>query len=137
MDQRDTDFKKYIDQERFGYSYISTINKKKWIIDGMNKTRNYLNKINDISKKYNIEIFIIFYPSALEVIDNISPKKSNHFNLLKKWSDLNKIKFIDMSNDFIKKGTIQDYLDNFIKCDVHWNVKGHKIISENILKNLP
>ena len=137
LDQKDTDFKKYIDQERFGYSYISTINKKKWIIDGMNKTRNYLNKINDISKKYNIEIFIIFYPSALEVIDNISPKKSNHFNLLKKWSDLNKIKFIDMSNDFIKKGTIQDYLDNFIKCDVHWNVKGHKIISENILKNLP
>ena len=42
----------------------------------MNKINIYLDKINELAKKHNIEINIIFYPSALEVIENISSKTS-------------------------------------------------------------
>ena len=136
LDQKDKNFKKYIDQERFGYSYISTINRKKWIIDGINKTKFYLDEINKLSKKHNIEIFIVAYPSALEVIDGISHKKSDHFILLKNWSNLNNVTLINTGEGFIKNNNVKDYLDNFIECDVHWNNNGHKIISNNILKNL-
>ena len=136
LNKKDKDFKKYIERERFAYSYDANIKKKDWVINGMNKTKIYLNKMNELAKNHNIEINIIFYPSALEVIENISSKKSEHFLLLKNWSDLNGIKFIDTSINFMKNHNIQDYLKNFIKCDVHWNVNGHKIISENVLQSL-
>ena len=42
--------------------------KKEWVVNGINKTQTYLDKINNLSKKYNFEINIVTYPSALEVI---------------------------------------------------------------------
>ena len=77
---------------------------------------------------------MVNYPSALEVIDNISSENSKHFNFLHKWSLVNNITLIDTRGYFIKENDINDYLNNFIHCDVHWNKNGHQIISESIKK---
>ena len=31
-----------------------------------------------------------------------------------------------------EKNPLNNYKNNFILCDIHWNKNGHKIISENI-----
>ncbi len=125
-------FKKYLDLNRFGYSYIDNIQNQNWVDEGINKILFYLDKIKLLSIKYKFEITIINYPSALEVIDNINSVNSKHHNFLKAWSLQNNVSFVDVRKDFIKKENINDYLNNFIACDVHWNIKGHKIISNNL-----
>ena len=131
---KDKNFKEYIDLDRFGYGYNDNLQNKDWIKEGIDKTLNYLNKIKNLSIENNFQIIIVNYPSALEVIDNISSNNSEHFNFLKEWSSKNKISFIDTRNDFIKENNINDYVNNFVLCDVHWNSNGQKIISKNIEK---
>ncbi len=129
-------YENYIDLDRFGYGYNFNLQNKDWIEDGINKIINYLNKIKKLSIENNFEIIIVNYPSALEVINNIPSNNSEHFKFLKKWTSENKIRFIDTRIDFIKENNINDYVNNFILCDVHWNSNGHKIISKNIKKYL-
>ncbi len=130
------EFKQYLDINRFGYSYINKINSQNWVQEGSNKVLLYLDKIELLSEKHDFNIIIVYYPSALEVIDNIIAKNSKHFNLLKEWSQVNEIPFINTSLDFIDENNKDNYLSNFIKCDVHWNKKGHKIIAKYINKFL-
>ncbi len=127
-------YKKYLDVNRFGYSYIDEITNQNWVDEGTNKTLNYLDKIKLMSEKYNFKLIIVYYPSALEVIDNVKSKKSKHFNLLSEWSSNNKIDLINTNDDFMYENNSNDYLNNFIHCDVHWNQNGHKIISNNLKK---
>ena len=130
--ENDLNFRKYLDTNRFGYSYINDIQNQNWVDEGINKTLFYLDEIKSLSIEYKFEIIIMNYPSALEVIDNVSSKNSKHHNFLRDWSLKNKVNFVDVRNDFIKKENISDYLSNFISCDVHWNSNGHKIISDNL-----
>ena len=136
LSSSDQNYDKYIDKERFGYSYNLDMQKKEWVVNGINKTQTYLDKINNLSKKYNFEINIVTYPSALEVIEKILPKESQHFIFLKNWSIKNNVNLINTNNDFLINNGLDGYLVNFIKCDVHWNDKGHEIIGKNILSNL-
>ena len=130
--EKNNNYKKYIDINRFGYGYVDKIKNQEWVNYGINKTIDYLDKIKALSVKNSFKIVIIYYPSALEVINNIKSIDTRHFNFLKKWTKENKIEFINTRDDFIKENNINDYLNNFIVCDVHWNKKGHKIISQNI-----
>ena len=131
-DKKNTNYRDYLDINRFGYSYKENIKNKNWVNEGINKILNYLDKIKLLSEKYNFRIILVNYPSALEVIDNISSENSKHYNFLREWSLINNITFIDTRNYFIKENDINDYLNNFIHCDVHWNKNGHQIISESI-----
>ncbi len=131
---KNIDYKKYIDSERFGYSLNKNLKNQDWIKKGLIKTTSYLDKIKRLSEKYNFKLIIVYYPSAIEVIDNIELKNSSHYNFLAEWSLANKIQLINTNYDFIRKKNINDYLNNFIHCDVHWNKKGHEIISNNINK---
>ncbi len=128
------DYKNYLDINRFGFSYINNNKNKDWVEMGINKTLFYLDKIKILSDKYNFKLVVVFYPSALEVIDNIKPINSKHFVLLRDWSLKNKISFVNTSNDFMDENYTKDYLNNFIRCDVHWNENGHKVILNNIKK---
>lgn len=128
----DTNYKDYLDLNRFGYSYHVNIVDQKWVKEGIEKSLKYLNKIKSLSEKYKFQIVIVNYPSALEVIDKIKSKNSKHFNFLNEWSLNNKVIFIDTRNDFINESHSNNYLNNFIPCDVHWNKNGHLIISKNI-----
>jgi len=132
QDKINLNYNEFIDLERFGYGYKNNLKNKKWEEIGKKKIIEYLQKIKDLSLKHNFEIVIINYPSAPEVINSISSKDTEHFNFLNNWSSKNNITFINTRDDFIVEKNINDYLNNFIHCDVHWNKNGHKIISENI-----
>ena len=134
--QEDINYKKYLDKNRFGYGYLSNIQSKEWVKEGIDNSIKYLNKIKIISKKNSFDLIIVNYPSALEVIDNIRSEDSKHFNFLKNWSLENNINFIDTRSYFIKENNQNNYLLNFIECDVHWNKNGQQIISQNINKYL-
>lgn len=136
QDQKKLNFKEFIDMERFGYGYKDNIKNEKWAKDGIKKITKYLDNIKELSLKYNFEITIVNYPSAPEVIDNISSENTEHFKFLNSWSNKNDITFIDTRFDFIVEKNINDYINNFIHCDVHWNKNGHSIIAKNIKKIL-
>jgi len=122
---------KYLDVERFGYGYMDEIKDKKWVDEGINKILNYLDKILLLSKKYNFELHIVYYPSAMEILNKIHFSTSKHFIFLNEWSLNNNINFINIYNQFNKYGDEKsNYLKNFIKCDVHWNDLGHFKISK-------
>ena len=127
------DFTNYLDAERQSYGFDPEIQKKDWVIEGKNKVITYLDRIKELSKKENFDLIIVYYPSALEVLNDFDFKKSMHYKLLYNWSNLSNTSFIDTSNDFDKapKG-LEGYKTNYIICDTHWNNNGHEIITENI-----
>ncbi len=128
-------FKNFIDKERFGYSYNMNMLNKYWVKEGIKKTKYYLNKINDLSKKNNFILYIVYYPSALEIIDEVNINLSKHYHMLKKISQENNLIFVNAANKFYQTNNgNKNYLDNFIECDSHWNKNGHKIIAETIKK---
>ena len=133
-----TNFVKYLDYERFGYAYDAKIQSMDWVIEGQNKTLSYLDKIYKLLNENNINLEIVYYPSAIDILnDNKDTEKSNHFNLLKNWSSMREIPLIDTSKDFFKySSSIQNYRQNHILCDMHWNSNGNKIIAKNILNKI-
>jgi len=128
----------FLDYERFGYGSNFEIQKKKWVKEGQLKTLKYLKKIKNLLNDKNIELILVYYPSAIEVLEGKKNFKNNsHFKILNKWASENNIDFINSSNDFFTSpSSIDNYINNHIKCDVHWNVNGHKIIAKNILPSL-
>ena len=123
----------YINYERFGYGIDKNIQKNKWVKEGSLKVIQYLDKINDLSNKQKFELIVVYYPSAVEVLKKNNFRDSMHYKLLKEWSSLNRVDFIDTSNSFNNSDSgLVNYEDNFIKCDVHWNKHGHKIIATYI-----
>ncbi len=133
-----TNFIEYLDYERFGYAHDLRIQKKNWVIEGQMKTLTYLSKIKELLNVNNIDLKLVYYPSAIDVLKgNKNFLKSSHFNFLNKWSKKNNIEIINVSNDFNSKSNpITNYTDNYIACDVHWNLNGHNIIANNILPTL-
>lgn len=130
-------FLNYIDQERFSYGINDNLKNKSWVLDGKKKVVRYLDKIKDLSVNKNFEMIIVYYPSALEILENYEFKNSDHFKLLYDWSISTKTSFINTSNEFDKfpRGN-EGYKKNFIECDVHWNSNGHDIIASKIIKFL-
>lgn len=126
---------KYLNYERFGYAFDNTLNSKNWVKLGQSKTLKYLSKIKSLLDRNKIEMVIVYYPSAVDILENNFKKEnSKHYNLLYLWSKNNNVNLIDMHEDFFKQNDpIKNYKTNHIICDVHWNENGHKIIGKNIL----
>ena len=134
LDKKYTD---YLEAERFAYGYKKEIYKEKWVNEGINNILKYLDKILILSKEYNFELYIVYYPSAMEILDKVHFISSKHYNFLYQWSFKNKINFINNYNEFTEyKDEKMNYLKNFIECDNHWNKNGHNIIAKNLLNLL-
>ena len=136
QNKENLDYNKFIDLDRFAYGYKNNKKNEKWENLGITKITKYLDEIKELSLKNKFEIIIVNYPSASEVIDHVSSENTKHFKFLNNWSLKNDVRFLDTRIDFIIEKNINDYLKNFIHCDVHWNENGHKIISKNIKKLL-
>jgi len=132
------DFKKYLDYDRYGYAFDKKISSKEWAIEGQKKILNYLSKIKNLLDNNNIEMIIVYYPSALDILKNNKNKEdSDHFKMLNSWSKKNDVNLIDTQNEFFKKkDPINNYKTNHIICDVHWNENGHQIIAKKIVDYL-
>ncbi len=134
---RDENFIDYFDLNRFGYGIDKNLQKEEWLEEGISKVIKYLNVIKSLSEKNNFELIIVNYPSAVEVLKKSNFHESMHYKILYNWSKANNIEFIYTSNNFSKLGTgLNDYKENFIKCDIHWNKNGHQIIASFIKKKL-
>ena len=133
-----TNFKKYLDFERFGYAYNNKISSKKWVLEGQEKIILYLSKIKNLLNENNIEMIILYYPSAIDVLNDDKIKEdSKHYTMLYDWALSNNISIIDTHQFFFKtNNSILNYKTNFITCDIHWNRNGHKIISNSIINYL-
>ena len=137
LNKEEKNYINYLEPERFGYGYQKEIYQKKWVNEGINNILGYLDKILSLSKKYNFELHIVYYPSAMEILDKIHFISSKHFNFLNEWSFENKINFINTYNEFIQNDDEKmNYLKNFIECDNHWNKNGHNIIANSLLNLL-
>jgi len=128
----------YFDYQRFGYGHDTKLQSEIWVKNGQLKIINYLNKIKYLLDQNNIQLNLVYYPSAVDVLKhNILTKNNAHYKFLKEWSDINFVNLIDTSQNFMKeKNPLNNYKNNFILCDIHWNKNGHKIISKNIKKFL-
>tara|TARA_Y100000590_G_C15709521_1_gene1009821 strand:- start:896 stop:2014 length:1119 start_codon:yes stop_codon:yes gene_type:complete len=134
MEVSNKNYKNYIDNNRFGYGFNKDLINKDWVKEGKYKINYYLNKINELAKKNNFKIYIIYYPSALEVIENINYRSSEHYKMLKNFSESVNSEFIIIANNFFTNSIgKKNYLKNFIECDSHWNINGHKIVADAIL----
>ena len=134
---RVSNFKKYLDYERFGYGFDKKLQEEPWVREGKKKVLFYLSKINKYLISKNINLVLVYYPSAIEILEETNLYESEHYKLLKAWSNEYKIKFIDTTNEFnLHSSGLDNYKINHILCDAHWNQNGHKIIAKNILKNL-
>ena len=126
-------FIKYLDYDRFAYGIDQNLQNKKWVKEGQNKILQYLFKIKNLLQKHKVDLKIIYYPSAIELLANKNLKKSAHFNFLKKWTLNENIELIDTAEKFNKNilGS-ENYKNFYILCDVHWNENGHKIIADTV-----
>ena len=128
-----TNYIAYLDYERFSYGIDKNIQNKRWFKEGASKVIKYLDQIKELSKLNEFELVVVYYPSAVEVLKESNFVESMHYKLLNEWSFLNKVKFIDTSNEFNQSELgLNNYKENFIECDVHWNKNGHEIIAKYI-----
>ena len=132
----DLNYIEYLNYERFGYAFNKKLSSKKWVKEGQKKIVNYLSKIKVLLDLNKIEMIIVYYPSAIDVIkDNKIKENSKHYKMLNEWSQLNNISLIDTQKYFFKiNNPLKNYEKNHIACDIHWNTNGHKIIGNNILE---
>ena len=131
-------FIEFLDYERFGYGTDFKIQKKDWVKKGQLKTLYYLSKIKKLLDDNKIKLVLVYYPSAIDILKGKKNfNKNNHFQILNKWSLENNVKFLNTSDDFNSNySSLNNYINNHIKCDIHWNINGHKIIAQNILLTL-
>lgn len=133
-----TNFIDYLDYERFGYGHDNELQSENWVKDGQLKIIDYLNKIKNLLDQNDIKLSLVYYPSAIDILKgNDDTENNSHYKFLQNWSNSNFIELIDTSESFMKdKNAINNYKNNFILCDVHWNNRGHEVISNFILKTL-
>ena len=132
-----TNFKNYLDYKRFSYGFDKKTQNEPWVQEGKEKVLLYLSKINNFLISKNINLILVYYPSAIEILEEINLHNSEHYKLLKNWSDENKIEFIDTTNKFnLLNSGLDNYKANHILCDAHWNKSGHNIIAKYVQRNL-
>ena len=130
-------FYKYLNSERWAYSYDQNLLNEEWVKKGIKKNIFYLNKIKKISKENNIQLILVVYPSALEILKRVPEKESFHVNFIKNWAEENSIEYLNFYKIFNKYPTgLENYKKFHILCDVHWNEEGHKAVGEEINKYL-
>lgn len=131
-------YKEFLDEDRNNYTISKKLQSEKWVIEGKNKTKNYLNKISKLLKSNDIDLVLVLYPSANEILNKVNENNSFHTIFLKNFFNknlkgnakiLNTFSFFQFSND-----PIIDYKKYWIPCDAHWNEGGHQIIG-NAIKN--
>ena len=140
-----------IDFSKWDNYFSEDFKRMRWSIDenvynefgkvGIQFSKINLNKINDIAKRYEIELFLAVYPEPNQIY--LNDDENIHFTTWKKYAEENDIFFIDLysiffdeiakSNNKIKtsKNIIKK---NFFLGDNHFNHQGNIFIAENLIK---
>ena len=102
MNDSNDNFYKYLISDRWAYSYDQNLLNEEWVKKGMKKNIFYLNKIKKISKENNIQLILVVYPSALEILKRIPEKESFHVNFFRNWAEKNSIEYLNFYKIFNK-----------------------------------
>jgi hypothetical protein len=124
----------------FTYTKVENLNKYYWpekaFENGILKIQNNINEISNISKKNNIEFYLIIYPYAETLVN-----KQSAFNWEKFGEELCAKDNCTLINVFptfkkIMKNNKYWLNDNFFIYDEHYNSGGHKVMSDIIDKKM-
>ena len=91
-------------------------------------------------KDNNAKLTIVVYPWPGQIFRNDNNFKQSY--IWSRWAEENNIDFINLSDAFFEtdRETVSErlkFIDNyFLKKDMHFNINGHKIVAEKILKIL-
>jgi hypothetical protein len=111
-----------------------TFNEKtfKKVEDGLIQSEIYLKKLFNLLNKNNIPSTLIVYPWPTQILygDNF------HQNYWLKFSQENKINFLNLYKVFESNNNRRFILENFIYGDIHWNKNGTELIFKEVIKNI-
>ena len=102
------------------------------VTKGLEQSEKYLLKLFDLLNANNIKSTLVIYPWPTQIFygDNYNEKH---------WKDFAKANNIDFLStyDVFKSDDKRKFIfDNFIYGDIHWNVKGTKIIFDELVKKI-
>lgn len=111
-----------------------TFNEKtfKKVESGLIQSEIYLKKLFNLLNKNNIPSTLIVYPWPTQILygDNF------HQNYWLKFSQENKINFLNLYKIFESNNNRRFILENFIYGDIHWNKNGTELIFKEVIKNI-
>ena len=111
-----------------------TFNEKtfKKVENGLIQSEIYLKKLFNLLNKNNIPSTLIVYPWPTQILygDNF------HQNYWLKFSQENKINFLNLYKIFESNNNRRFILENFIYGDIHWNKNGTELIFKEVIKNI-
>ena len=99
--------------------------------DGLQKSKFFLKKLNDLLLENNVKPYLIIYPWPTQILYG----DTRHQVYWKKFSNDNNINFINLYDQFEGNNKRKLILDNFIHGDIHWNKKGNLQIFKGLIKN--
>ena len=110
-----------------------TFNEKKFleVQKGLQKSKFFLKKLNNLLVENNIKTYLIVYPWPAQILYG----DSRHQLYWKKFSNDNNINFINLYDQFKGDDKREVILSNFIYGDIHWNKNGNLKILEGLSKN--
>ena len=101
-------------------------------VEGLEKSEIYLNKLLDLLKNNNIDIYFILYPHPSQIVYDDLFHKPYWID----WAKKNNINFVNLYNNFEGDDRKKIALDTFIFGDLHWNKKGTKIIFNSLIEKI-
>ncbi len=100
---------------------------------GLKQSEIYLEKLFNLLKNNNIKSTLIVYPWPTQIYygDNY------HENYWRKFSNENEINFLSIYDVFLENEDLKNFIfENFIYGDIHWNIKGNKLVSKKIIESI-
>ncbi len=117
-------------------SVLWTVNKKlyeEFGREGLQKAEEHMNALRALLQKHGIQLTLAVYPWPDHIF--YQDQDSLQVRFWKNWAQAHQATFVNFFPDFINGRPYQQVLwDYFIPGDVHWNEKGHRLISESFLK---
>ena len=100
--------------------------------DGLLKSEKYLDKLINLLRENNIDIYFVLYPHPSQIAYN----DLYHQPYWTNWAKKNNINLISLYSDFQGEDKRKIILDTFIFGDLHWNKNGTKIVFDSLLNKI-
>ena len=105
---------------------------------GFEESLKYMNKLYDLCTKNQINLIVSIYPWPTQILEE--DLNSKQVQIWSNWSMQKKVKFINYFPLLVKENISTEdkkkIIDKFyFKNDVHFNIKGNKLIADYFIKN--
>jgi hypothetical protein len=93
-----------------------------------------MQKLVDLARRHGVKVTVSVYPWPVQI--RLRDLASRQVSFWRDFATRNEIGFIDLFPLFIGPSKEPDemYRRYFINGDLHWNVSGHRLVAEAVLK---